>query len=129
MAKKDDVATILIIEDEAEVLSFAARTLELEGYRIFQAKNGEEGMKLVTESPISLVLLDLRLPEPDGWAILEQMKGKPELAMIPVVVFTASAAESQRDRALSMGAAAYLIKPLGVATLRDTIARILHRKR
>ena len=129
MAKRHDTKIVLIIEDEAEVRNFASRVLELEGHRVLQAENSDEGMELVRKGGISLVLLDLKLPGRDGWVVLKQMKGEPELLAIPVIVFTASAGVSQRDRALSMGAADYLVKPLSVARLRKAVARGLHKKR
>ncbi|GAG01670.1 unnamed protein product [marine sediment metagenome] len=129
MAERPRRKTILVIEDEHEVRNFASRVLELEGYRVLQAEDSEEGMRLVREGRISLVLLDLRLPEHNGWAVLEQMKGEPELSAIPVIVFTASAGVSRRERALKMGAADYLVKPLSAARLRKAVARILHRER
>jgi len=128
MARKGEPKTVLIIEDEAEVRNFASRVLELEGYRILQAKDGDEGLRLVRRGGISLVLLDLKLPRGDGWVVLEQVKKEPELSSIPVIVFTASVAEPQRERALAMGAADYLVKPLSAATLRESVARILRRK-
>jgi adenylate cyclase len=72
-----------------------------------------------------MVLLDLRLPGRDGWAVLSQMKSDPELSSIPVVVFTASAGVPQQSRALAGGAADYLVKPLSATSLRKSIARIL----
>jgi len=120
--------TILVIEDEPEVCNFASRVLELEGYRVLQAGDSEEGMRLVKAIQISLVLLDLRLPGHDGWAVLEQMKSEPELSSIPVIVFTASAGISQRERALKMGAIDYLVKPLSAARLRKAVTRILLQK-
>ncbi len=103
--------------------------LELEGYHVLQAGDGEEGMRLVRESQVALVLLDLRLPGLDGWAVLEQIKSEPEVSAISVIVFTASAGVPQHERALSMGAADYLVKPLSAARLRKAVARILHQNR
>ncbi len=127
MAKRHE--TIFIIEDEADVRNFASRVLELEGYSVLQAEDGGEGMRLVRESRLSLVLLDLRLPKRDGWTVLEQMKNESGLSAIPVIVFTASAGVSQQERALRMGAAAYLIKPLSASCLKKAVARILCKKR
>ena len=128
MARKGKTKTILIIEDEADIRIFAARVLELEGYHVIQTESGDEGLRLVREIRPALVLLDLRLLEGDGWVVLEQLKSEPELAPIPVVVFTASAAVSQQSRALATGASAYIVKPLSAASLRQTVARILRRK-
>jgi adenylate cyclase len=125
MAKKGNRATILIIEDEDDIRTFASRVLELEGYRVLQAGDGDEGLRLARGNQVAMVLLDLRLPGRDGWAVLSQMKSDPELSSIPVVVFTASAGVPQQSRALAGGAADYLVKPLSATSLRKSIARIL----
>jgi len=125
MAKKGSRATILIIEDEDDIRTFASRVLELEGYRVLQADDGDEGLRLARGNQVALVLLDLRLPGRDGWAVLSQMKDDPELSSIPVVVFTASAGVPQQSRALAGGAADYLVKPLSATSLRKSIARVL----
>ena len=129
MVKKRKIDTILIIEDEVEVRNFASRVLELEGYHILQAKDSEEGMMLVKVVPVSLVLLDLRLPEHNGWEVLEQIKNEPEISEIPVIVFTASAGGLQQEKGLRMGAIDYLVKPLSAACLRETVARVLSREK
>jgi len=129
MNKAHEVKTVLVIEDEADVRNFASRVLELEGYHVLQAENNEEGMRLIQESQISLVLLDLRLPGHDGWAVLEQMKNAPGLSAIPVIVFTASAGVPQREKALSMGADEYLVKPLSAASLKKAVNRVLYQRR
>jgi len=81
------------------------------------------------ESQVALILLDLRLADEDGWLVLERLKNDPELSSIPVVVFTASAAAPQREKALSMGAADYLVKPVSAGRLRKAVARTLSLER
>ncbi len=125
MAKKREAKAILIIEDEADIRSFVSRVLELEGYCTFKAKDSSEGIKMAREMPVALILLDLFLSGHDGWSVLTEMKSEPALSAIPVVVFTASAEISQRERAHDMGAADYLVKPISAAELRETVARIL----
>lgn len=120
---------ILIIEDEEDIRDFAARVLELEGYRVLQAVDGGEGLRMLRQYPVSLVLLDLRLPDYDGWTLLEELKGDPQLSMVPVVMFTASAAVSRRSQALAIGAADYLVKPLSAAKLKETVHGVLARER
>jgi DNA-binding response OmpR family regulator len=129
MARKHRAETILIIEDEADVRTFASRVLELEGYRILQAENGDTGLGLMRETQVALVLLDLRLPERNGWAVLAELKSDAALSAIPVIMFTASAAAAQRDRALNAGAADYLTKPLSAASLKTAVANVLRHKR
>lgn len=128
MVKKHNPKTVLIIEDEADIRNFISRVLELEGYRVFRAGDGNEGMEIIRENHVSLVLLDLRLPGPDGWSILREIKHNPESSKIPVVVLTAIAESTQRRRTLRMGASSYLIKPLSAHHLSRTIATTLHQR-
>jgi DNA-binding response OmpR family regulator len=127
MIKKREAKTVLIIEDDVDIQKFASRVLELEGYRVLNASDGERGLDIVRENPVALVLLDLRLPGRDGWSILREIKHNPELSTIPVVVLTAIAETVQRKRTLRMGATRYLIKPMSAHSLSKTIASILQQ--
>jgi DNA-binding response OmpR family regulator len=126
--RKPKVKTILIIEDDVDIQTFVSRVLELEGYLVLKAGDGKTGMEIIRENTIALVLLDLRLPGPDGWSILREVKHDPKLSKIPIVVLTAIAESVQRRRTLRMGAAQYLIKPLSAHSLSKSIASILHQK-
>ena len=128
MAKKNRTLTILIIEDEPDIQNFVSRVLELEGYQVLKAGDGKTGLEIMRVNPVSLVLLDLRIPEPDGWAVLREMKRHVELSRTPVVVLTAIAESVQLRRTLRMGAAQYLVKPLSANHLSKTIAGILSQK-
>ena len=128
MARKSKKKSILIIEDDLDIQYFISRVLELEGYRVLSAINGRVGLDILRENPVSLVLLDLRLPGPDGWSILQEIRGNPELAHLPVVVLTAIAESVQRRKTLRIGANKYLIKPLSAHSLSRTIADVLRQE-
>lgn len=115
--------TILVIEDEADIRNFVSRVLELEGYNVLQAKDGDEGLDLGRRNDVDLVFVDLRLPGRDGWSILKQIKGEQKLHNIKVIVFTASAGDPEREKAINMGAVNYLIKPLSAASLKEAAAQ------
>jgi DNA-binding response OmpR family regulator len=129
MAKNREARTVLIIEDDEDIQNFASRVLELEGFQVLKAGDGERGMEIIREKSVSLVLLDLRLPKLDGWSILREIKGNTELSTIPVVVLTAIAETLQRKRTLRMGAKKYLVKPLSAQSLSKTIISILRQSR
>ncbi len=122
------IKTVLVIEDEADIQRFISRVLELEGYQVLLAGDGITGLDLLRANPVSLVLLDLRLPGPDGWSVLRTIKHSPDLSSIPVIVLTAIAESIQRKKTLRMGAAKYLIKPLSASSLSQTIAGVLDEK-
>ena len=129
MVKRDKTDTILIIEDDPKLLQFATWVLELEGYSVLQAQDGYEGLRLAREREVALVLLDLRVPGLDGWSVLKEIKSSPELAALPVIIFSASAGVAQLKRALKMGAVDYLTKPVSAPSLGETVNRICRPKR
>lgn len=129
MAGKSRTKTILVVEDEADVLTLVSRTLELEGYHVLQATDGEAGLRLLAENQVDLVLLDLLLPVLDGWTVLQRIKQNPELRATAVIVFTASASPQRSEDALKMGASAYLLKPLDLDDLLKTVRRVLRGRR
>ncbi len=125
--KSNKTKTVLVVEDEADIRRFARRLLELEGYNVLEAANGNECLRLIRSTcNLSMILLDLRLPGRDGWEVMDEMKKDSKLSKIPVVVFSASAAEWQRKKALSKGAVGYLVKPLDVTSLKQAVAATTH---
>ena len=112
---------ILVVEDNEVLRQFVAKLLELEGYSVLEASDGDEGLALARQQGCDLVLLDIQMPRRDGWSVLEVMKGDPELRDIPVVMWTATANKLDEMKARSMGASDYLAKPV---TARDLLASI-----
>jgi len=130
MPKTRRETSILVIEDEADIRRFAYRVLDLEGYNVLQAGNGEEGMRLARNTRgLSMVLLDLKLPDRDGWLVLEDLKRDPELSSVPVLVFSVSATPLLRRKAAAMGASGYLAKPVDASGLRRAIAATVQWQR
>lgn len=125
MSQKPQNKVVLCVEDDEDISTFCLRTLELAGYTCLHTEKQDKAIEIIRDRAVDLVLLDLRLSEGDGWSILRNLKNDPKTAGIPVIVFTASYAISQRDRALSMGAREYLVKPLSAQTLKDTVSAIL----
>jgi DNA-binding response OmpR family regulator len=128
MPQKRTKGLALVIEDETDVRGFASILLALEGFTVLEADTSERGMELACSNKCALVLLDLRLPGRNGWSVLEELKGNANLCDIPVIVFTASASSDSQDKALKMGAADYLVKPMSAASLRESVARVLKRR-
>jgi len=127
--KRNLQQVVLVVEDEVDVRKFASKVLEIEGYTVLQAGNAEDGLDLLKQHNVNLVLVDLRLPVNSGLWLLGEIKRTKEISSIPVVVLTASAEASQREKALGMGATDYLVKPISAAGIRKAVARVLRLKK
>ncbi len=111
--------TILIIEDEHAISNFICRALAASDYKAIPAASGKEGLSLFFSHNPDLVLLDLGLPDMDGMDVLAQLQDLPQ--EVPVIIISARDRESEKVKALDMGAEDYVVKPFGVSEL---LARI-----
>ena len=101
---------ILIIEDDKFLREVIAKKLTTEGYEIIEAVNGENGIIQAGETKPDLILLDLILPGIDGFGVLAQIKENAETKEIPIIILSNLSKESEIKRALTLGAADFLIK-------------------
>ena len=120
-----DKRVILVIEDEHAISNFICRALTSNDYKAIPAASGKEGLSLFFSHNPDLVLLDLGLPDMDGLEVLEQFSGLPQ--DIPVIIISARDRESEKVRALDMGADDYVVKPFGVSELQARIRTTLRR--
>jgi putative two-component system response regulator len=116
--------SILLVEDDDFGREALARILEVDGYRVQVAANGDEARRhLHGTTPPALIVLDLFLPRPDGWRLVQEQRHDPALAGIPVIVV--SSAEAPLERLCSEGVVARFEKPLAVGELLATIHKHL----
>lgn len=115
---------VAIIEDEAAIQKFLQASLQAEGFRILQAMTIKEGLKQITQSHPTLVLLDLGLPDGDGIEIIQAVRGWSSL---PIIVLSARGEERSKIEALDAGADDYLTKPFSVGELLARIRSTLRR--
>ena len=120
-----DKRVILVIEDEHAISNFICRALTSNDYKAIPAASGKEGLSLFFSHNPDLVLLDLGLPDMDGLEVLEQFSGLPQ--EVPVIIISARDRESEKVRALDMGADDYVVKPFGVSELLARIRTTLRR--
>ncbi len=115
---------ILIVDDEPRMIKFIRLNLELEGYRVSEASTGLEALdKVRTELP-NLVLLDVMMPEMDGFETLERIR---EISNVPVIMLTVKAEEEDKVRGLELGADDYVTKPFSPRELSSRIKAVLRR--
>lgn len=101
---------VLFIEDDPTVAQMYRLKLELDGYRVVMAKDGEEGLRMASELRPDIIFLDIRLPKRDGFAVLEAIRNDPETQDIPVVILSNYGERDLVERGLRLGAQEYLIK-------------------
>jgi two-component system, OmpR family, response regulator VicR len=120
---------ILCIEDEAEMIDLIRIILGRKGFEVTGASGGEEGLKKISEHKPDLVLLDLMMPDMDGWEVYQQMKADEKTKDIPVIVVTAKA--QSIDKVLGLHIAKvddYIAKPFSPEDLLASVERVLAKK-
>ncbi|MFO0680336.1 MAG: response regulator transcription factor [Polyangiaceae bacterium] len=117
--------TILIIEDEPHIVLGLRDALEFEGFRVLSASRGKDGVDLAEREVPDAVILDLMLPDMNGYAVCEELRKKN--ALVPIVMLTARSQESDKIRGLDAGADDYVTKPFSVNELIARMRAILRR--
>jgi DNA-binding response OmpR family regulator len=123
------VCRILVVDDQEDNRQVLRRRLEREGYAIECAQNGREALALIADRPFDLVLLDMLMPELDGYAVLEQLKASSATRDLPVIVVSVLDDISSVVRCIERGAEDYLPKPFDPVLLRARIGASLEKKR
>lgn len=112
---------ILIVEDNMDNYELVRFVLERNGYDVFLAVNGRDGVDAARLQKPDLIIMDLSLPEMDGWDATKHIKGDPETKHIPLVALTVHTLPSDRKRALDAGVDAYLTKPINMTALINVV--------
>lgn len=115
---------ILLVEDDLMYVKPLHAALTREGFAVLHARNGEEGVEQATEELPHLIVLDLTLPQKDGFQVLDALKADPQTKDIPVVMLTHLSAKEDVDRCLRAGACEYLIK---VHHTPEDLVRVIRR--
>jgi|TARA_R110002072_G_scaffold9326_18_gene45545 two-component system phosphate regulon response regulator PhoB len=119
--------TILLVEDEAALVTLLRYNLEREGYQVFDARDGEEALILAKEEKPDLILLDWMLPLLSGLEVCRQLRRAPESRETPIILLTARGEETDKVRGLDSGADDYITKPFSPAELIARIRAVLRR--
>jgi CheY-like chemotaxis protein len=119
------MSKILLVEDVEDNRELARLLLETAGHEVIEAHNGLEALELATTSAPDLVLMDLSLPELDGWEATRRLRADPATASLPIVALTAHAMAGDRERVLAAGFDSYIAKPIVVSEFVPALARFL----
>ena len=116
---------ILIIEDNEKNRKLVRDVLQVKGYKTIESETAEEGLKLASEQPLALILMDIQLPGMDGITALKQLKAEAQTKSIPVIAVTASAMTYNRQTMLAEGFDGYQSKPISVKDFLGELERVL----
>lgn len=116
---------ILVVDDEPYIVRVVQANLMVEGYEVVAAYDGLEALQRLQEEKPDLVLLDVMMPEMDGWAVLERIRSNPETENLPVIMLTALAQDTDIERGTLLGCDVYITKPFEPRDLVNAVRRML----
>jgi excisionase family DNA binding protein len=116
---------VLIVDDDERLREYVRVNLEMEGYSVREAGNAEEGLRVLDESTPDLVLLDVMMPEVDGWEMLRRVQERHGVGAIPVIMFSGKIDEQAESVAASRGAQGFIGKPFNPQQLIDQTKQLL----
>ncbi len=117
--------TILYVEDNPENRLLVRRILQAEGYQVVEAEHAEQALAIVSELRPDLVLMDINMPEMDGFTLTAKFKQMPHLKEIPIIALTANVMRGDKERTLDAGCDGYIQKPIDVDALPRQLAAYL----
>ncbi len=119
---------VVYVEDDPEMIDLVRLILARKGYEVIGATSGQEGLTLIRQTRPAAILLDLMMPEMDGWEVYQQIKADEAIREIPVIIITARAQSIDRVLGLHIAKVAdYLTKPFSPQELIDSLERVLRK--
>src|SRR5215469_8108370 len=121
--------SVLIVEDESALCTLLRYNLEREGYRVYEARNGDEALVVAAESSPDLIVLDWMLPELSGIEVCRRLRARGESRNVPIIMLTARGEETDRIRGLDTGADDYIVKPFSMSEFLARSRAVMRRVR
>jgi CheY-like chemotaxis protein len=122
------MSKVLIAEDNAVNRELLRELLEMRGYTVVEACDGEEALRMVEQTQPDLLLLDIGMPVLDGFAVVRKIRENPRLAQLPIVAVTAYAMQGDREEILNAKFDGYLSKPVNSRSLAEELDRLLNKR-
>jgi two-component system, cell cycle response regulator DivK len=123
----EGMTRILLVEDNEMNRDMLSRRLVRRGFNVILAADGKQGLEIAATASPHLILLDLSLPEMDGWEVVQHLKEDPQMKNVPVIALTAHALATDRNRAMKAGFDDYDIKPIELSRLLKKMEALLDK--
>lgn len=120
--------TILYVEDNPDNRNLIRRVLNAEGYAVIEASHADQAFKKLESETIDLILMDINMPDMDGYTLTAKIKKMDKYANIPIVAVTANVMRGDREKSLEAGCDGYIQKPIDIDTLAQQIERFITRR-
>ena len=127
MVPSEYKGTILYVEDNPDNRSLIRRVLNSEGYSVIEAVNATQAIAKLEDGNIDLILMDINMPDMDGYTLTAKIKGIQKFTKIPIVAVTANVMRGDREKSLEAGCDGYIQKPIDIDILAQQIERFLTR--
>jgi two-component system cell cycle response regulator DivK len=118
--------TILHIEDNSDNRLLIRRILQFEGYHVLEAENAKSAMSLLAVYRPDLILMDINMPDEDGYTLTQKLKAIPTLTHVPILAITANALKGDKEKSLQAGCDGYIEKPIDIDSLLEQLAHFLN---
>lgn len=128
MAEEKEKKIILYVEDNFENRVLVRRVLESDGYIMYEAATADEAFKMLETHAPNLILMDINMPEVDGYTLTAQIKEHAEYEKIPIIAVTANVLRGDKERSLEAGCDGYIQKPIDIDVLTEQIERYLAKR-
>jgi len=127
MGEDSPPKVILYIEDDPANRILVRRVMEAQGYRVLEAENGVQGLEIAQTEQLGVILVDIHMPEMDGFEVMARLRAMPNSASVPIIALTAMVMKGDRERTLEAGCSGYIEKPIDVDLLPEQVAAVLRR--
>jgi len=124
---EQEKGTILYVEDNLDNRNLIRRVLNAEGYAVLEASSAAQAMEQLEAGGTDLILMDINMPDMDGYTLTAKIKSVPAFADIPIIAVTANVMRGDREKSLEAGCDGYIQKPIDIDTLAQQIERFMRR--
>lgn len=123
-----DKGTILYVEDNPDNRMLVRRVLEADDYTVILVDNAKDALSIIQKEKPDLILMDINMPEMDGYTLTAQIKGSAGMSQVPIVAVTANVMRGDREKSLEAGCDGYIQKPIDIDVLTQQVERYIARK-
>jgi two-component system, cell cycle response regulator DivK len=127
MFNEKNRGTILYVEDNSDNRMLIRRILGAEGYTVHEAESANNALEVLKTLRPDLILMDINMPEMDGYTLTARIRSMPSMGMVPIVALTANVMKGDRERSLEAGCDGYIQKPIDIDTISMQVERFMKR--